>query len=161
LAAGLAGLRVVWVAVRERSLNPFATVMLVVFGLGLVLALVSGDARFLLLKNSIVTGSIGLVFLVSVLWGTPLSLAASQSFQPERRDQIRRAYARPPGQLDGVGPRAARRGARAGAVLPISVMVGLSEVLSVAVIAGLVAWNLWYVRRLGAREAAARSAQPE
>ena len=175
-ASGLAGVRIVWVAVRQRVLNPFATMMLVVFGLGVVLALVSGDARFLLLKNSVVTGSIGLVFLGSVLWGTPLTLAASQSFQPARRDEIRRDYEREP---------LARRGHRVSStvwglgllaealvrvpliyLLPISVMVGLSEVLSIATIAGLVAWNLWYVRRLGAQETAAhtagaRSVQPE
>ena len=175
-ASGLAGVRIVWVAVRQRALNPFATVMLVVFGLGVVLALVSGDARFLLLKNSVVTGAIGLVFLGSVLWGTPLSLAASQSFQPARRDEIRRDYEREP---------LARRGHRISStvwglgllaealvrvpviyLLPISGMGGLSEVLSIATIGGLVAWNLWYVRRLGAREAAAPSStvgsvQPE
>ena len=66
--------------------------MLVVFGLGVLLAFVSGDARFLLLKNSFVTGAVGLVFLATVLWGTPLSVAASQSFQPARRDEIRRDY---------------------------------------------------------------------
>jgi hypothetical protein len=168
VATGLAGLRMVWVAVRDRSLNLFATVMLVVFGIGVLLALVSGDARFLLLKNSIVTGAIGLVFLVSVLLGTPLSLAASQSFQPERRDEIRRAYESEP---------LARRGHRVSStvwglgllaealvrvplvyLLPVSVMVGVGEVLSVAVIGSLVGWNIWYVRRLGARE---RLAQPE
>jgi hypothetical protein len=168
VATGLAGLRMVWVAVRDRSLNLFATVMLVVFGIGVLLALVSGDARFLLLKNSIVPGAIGLVFLVSVLLGTPLSLAASQSFQPERRDEIRRAYESEP---------LARRGHRVSStvwglgllaealvrvplvyLLPVSVMVGVGEVLSVAVIGSLVGWNIWYVRRLGARE---RLAQPE
>jgi hypothetical protein len=168
VATGLAGLRIIWVAVRERSLNLFATVMLVVFGIGVLLALVSGDARFLLLKNSIVTGAVGLVFLGSVLVGTPLSLAASQSFQPARRDEIRQAYESEP---------LARRGHRVSStvwglgllaealvrvplvyLLPITVVVGLSEALSIAVIGGLVGWNIWYVRRLGARE---RSAQPQ
>ena len=92
VASLLAAARIGWVAVRERELNPFATVMLVVFGIGLVLAFVSGDPRFLLLKNSIVTGAVGLVFLVTTLWGRPLSLAASQSFQPARREEIRREY---------------------------------------------------------------------
>ena len=167
-ATALAGVRIVWVAVRRRSLNLFATVMLVVFGLGLVLALVSGDARFLLLKNSVVTGATGLVFLTTALWGTPLTLAASQSFQPDRREQLRGEYDTDP---------LVRRGHRLSStvwglgllaealvrvpliyLLPIDVMVGLSEVLSIATIAGLITWNLWYVRRAGAREAAARSA---
>jgi hypothetical protein len=168
LAAGLAGLRVVWVAVRERSLNPFATVMLVVFGLGLVLALVSGDARFLLLKNSIVTGAVGLTFLATVLWGRPLSLAASQSFQPARRDEIRQEYDTEPLVRRGHQVSSAVWGAvllteslvRVPLVylLPVSVMVGVGEAMTVAAFAGLVTWNLWYVRRLGAREAAGRPA---
>ena len=110
VASALAAVRIVWVAVRERELNPFATVMLLLFGLGLVFALVSGDPRFLLLKNSIVTGAVGLVFLGTTLFGTPLSLAASQSFQPARKAEIRHEYdtdparaARPPAQLDRLG----------------------------------------------------------
>jgi hypothetical protein len=166
VATALAGVRIVWVAVRERSLNLFASVMLVVFGLGLLLALVSGDARFLLLKNSIVTGAVGLVFLATVLWGTPLSLAASQSFQPARRAEIRHDY-----DMDPL----VRRGHRVSSsvwgvvlllesliriplvyLLPISVMVGLGEAMTVVAFAGLITWNLWYVRRVGAREAATR-----
>jgi hypothetical protein len=41
----VAGLRIVWVAVRDRRLNAFATMMLVIFGIGLILSFVSGDAR--------------------------------------------------------------------------------------------------------------------
>ena len=92
VASLLAAARIGWVAVRERELNPFATVMLVVFGIGLVLAFVSGDPRFLLLKNSIVTGVLGLVFLGTTLFGTPLTLAASQSFQPARKAELRHEY---------------------------------------------------------------------
>ena len=54
---------------RDRRLNPFATVMLLVFGIGLALAFVSGDPRFLLLKDSFVTGAVGLTFLVTALRG--------------------------------------------------------------------------------------------
>jgi hypothetical protein len=160
VATGLAAVRIVWVAVRERSLNLFATVMLVVFGMGVLLAFVSGDARFLLLKNSIVTGSVGLVFLGTALWGRPLSLAASESFQPARREEIRREYETDP---------LVRRGHRISStvwgsvllgeslvrvplvyLLPVSVMVGVGEAMTVAAFAGLIAWNIWYVRRVTA-----------
>ena len=156
-ATALAATRVVWGAVRDRSLNLFATVMLLVFGLGVVLGLVSGDPRFLLLKNSIVTGAVGLTYLVSVMVGTPLTLAASQSFQPARSEQIRRNY--------DAEPRV-RRGHRVSSVvwglglltealvrvplvflLPVSVMVGVGEVLSVATFGGLITWTVWYVKR--------------
>ena len=58
-ASCAAALRIVWAAVRDRRLNLFAVVMLVVFGVGLALAFVGGDPRFLLLKDSFVTGAVG------------------------------------------------------------------------------------------------------
>lgn len=83
LAATLvAGVRIVWVAVRDRSLNLFATVMLLVFGLGLVLSFVSGDPRFLVVKESFVTGAVGLTFLITARGTNPLTLAAQKSWEP-------------------------------------------------------------------------------
>ena len=168
VATGLAGVRIVWMAVRERSLNLFATVMLVVFGLGVLLALAGGDARFLLLKNSIVTGAVGLVFLATTLWGTPLSLAASQSFQPAHRDEIRREYDADPDVRHGHRLSSTVWGVvllvealvRVPLVylLPVSVMVGVGEAMSIAAFAGLITWNIWYVKRATAR---AGSAEPE
>jgi hypothetical protein len=165
VASLLAAARIGWVAVRERELNPFATVMLVVFGIGLVLAFVSGDPRFLLLKNSVVTGVLGLVFLGTTLFGTPLTLAASQSFQPTRKAELRYEYDTDPH---------VRRGHRLSStvwgvglvlealvrvplvfLLPIDVMVALGEVMTIAVIGGLLAWNIWYVKRATARGRAA------
>ena len=124
-------------------------------------ALVSGDPRFLLLKNSVVTGAVGLVFLGTTLFGTPLTLAASQSFQPDRKAELRKAYETDPH---------VRRGHRLSSavwgvglilealvrvplvfLLPIDVMVALGEVLTIAVIGGLLAWNIWYVKRATAR----------
>ena len=152
-------------AVRERELNPFATVMLVLFGLGLVLALVSGDPRFFLLKNSIITGTIGLVFLGTTLFGTPLTLAASQSFQPDRKAEIRQAYETDPHVRHGHRVSSTVWGV--GLVLealvrvplvfllPIDVMVGLGEAMTIVVIGGLLAWNIWYVKRAIARGQAA------
>ncbi len=115
-ATAVAGLRIVWVAVRDRRLNAFATMMLVVFGIGLILSFVSGDARFLLLKDSITTAVVGLTFLVTSLRGTPLTLAAAQGFRPADRERIAEQYRAEPvvrgayqGELAGVGDRAADR----------------------------------------------------
>lgn len=160
-ATVLAGLRIGWGALRDRRLNPFATVMLVVFGMGVLLALASGDARFLLLKNSIVTAAVGLVFLATTFLGRPLTLSAAQSFQPDRRDEIEEAYRTTPD---------VRRGHRicslvwgSGLVLealvrvplvytlPISVMVGISEAMSVVTFAALIGWTVRYGRRARAR----------
>ena len=165
VASALAAARIVWVAERDRELNPFATVMLVVFGIGLILALASGDPRFLLLKNSIVTGVLGLVFLGTTLFGTPLTLAASQSFQPARKAELRHAYDTNPhvrhghrlcSTVWGVGlVLEALIRVPLVFLLPISVMVGLGELMTIAVIGGLLAWNIWYVKRATARGQAA------
>ena len=164
-ATAMAGLRIVWVAVRDRRLNAFATMMLVVFGIGLILSFVSGDARFLLLKDSITTAVVGLTFLVTSLRGTPLTLAAAQGFRPHDRERIAEQY-----RADPVVRRAYQVSSRVWGIgllteaavrvplvylLPISVMVGLSTVMMVAAFVALIVWNGWYIRRLTAREAAA------
>jgi len=84
---------VILVAVRQRTLNPFATVMLLVFGIGLLLTFVSGNPRFLLVKESFVTGGVGLTFLITAWHGRrPLTLAAQQSWQPQRAAELAAAY---------------------------------------------------------------------
>lgn len=159
-ASSLAAVRIVWVAIRERALNPFATVMLVIFGIGLLLAFVSGDPRFLLLKNSVATAVLGLIFLGTTLFGTPLTHASLQSFEPTRKAELRQGYESDP---------AVRRAHRVSStvwglgllfeslvrvpmvfLLPISVTVALSEVLTILTIGGLIGWNVWYIRRLKA-----------
>jgi hypothetical protein len=160
-AAGAAAVRIVWGALRGHPLNLFATVMLVVFGLSLVLAFVSGDPRFLLLKGSIVTGAVGLTFLATTTRGRPLTPAAMQSIQPARAAELADEYAADPDVRRGHRLSSAVWGTglllesivRAPLVylLPIPVMVGLSEAMMIATFAGLIAWNLWYIRRAEAR----------
>ena len=165
VASSLAAVRVLWVAVRERTLNPFASVMLMMFGIGLLLVFVSGDPRFLLLKNSVATAVLGLVFLGTAVFGTPFTLAALQSFQPDRKADLRRGYETDPDVRRGHRVSSSVWGAgllfealiRVPLVflLPISVMVALSEVLTIATLGGLMAWNIWYIRRVKTRVAAA------
>lgn len=73
LAAALAAVsRVIWVGVRAHTLNPFAMLMVVVFGLDLALYFLTGDARVVLIKGSITAATIGIVFLVMVALGIRL-----------------------------------------------------------------------------------------
>lgn len=159
LAATLvAGARVAWIALRTRSANLFAMVMLVVFGLGLALAFVTGDARFLLLKDSITTATIGLIFLVTVMTGHPLTLAAMTARQPARAGEITAGYREFPeirrshlvaSTVWGVGllTEAAVRIPLI-YLLPIDVMVGLSSTLLITALAALLLWTGWYARRV-------------
>lgn len=168
-ASAAAGARVVWVAVRDRALNPFATLMLMVFGIGVVLALVSGDPRFLLLKGSITTGAVALVFLGTTLRGTPLTLAAMQSFRPADRDALAEEYRTEPEarRIYRLSSRVWGFGLLLEAAvripliyaLPVSVMVGLSAALMIGTFAALILWNVWYIRRVTQRAAASAEAQ--
>jgi hypothetical protein len=154
-----AGLRLVWVAVRAREITWFAAVMLSVFGLGLALAFVGGDPRFLLVKDSFGTALVGIVFLASLRFGKPLTLSAFQTWQPRQAREMEEFYRTIP---------PVRHTFRLSAVvwglgllleaivripliylLPIDVMVGLSTALMVVVIVGLSIWNAWYGARTG------------
>lgn len=64
--------RTVWGVVRDRRLNGLAALMVTVNAVGLALSLVAGDPRLMLLKDSGVSSTIGLVFLVSALRGRPM-----------------------------------------------------------------------------------------
>lgn len=158
-ASGAAAARILWGVLRRRTLNLFATVMLVVYGLSLLLAVDTGDPRMLLLKGSLITGGVAAVFLVTAAVGRrPLTLAASQSFEPGRAEELAEQYRTEP---------AARRGHRISStvwgaglladallrvpvifLLPVPVATGLSEAMLVVAFALLLVWNAWYVRRL-------------
>jgi hypothetical protein len=62
-------LRVVWVAVRERSTEPLAMAVLLVTLISIPIALIGGSARILLAKESIGTGPVGLWMIYSALRG--------------------------------------------------------------------------------------------
>jgi hypothetical protein len=164
-----AGVRLVWVALRSRQVTWFAAVMLVVFGLGLALAFVGGDPRFLLLKDSFGTGLVGLVFLASVVAGKPLTLSAFQTWQPHRAREMDEHYRTIPlvrrsfklsSVVWGVGLliEAAVRVPLIYA-LPVDVMVGVSTAMMVTAIVGLAAWNAAYGARTARRGRAWVAAQ--
>ena len=76
----VSGLRVIWVAVRQRRLDPFALFLVVLFGASLILTFVTGDPRLLLAKDSAQSAIAGLVLVVSCLIRRPLAYYAAQRF---------------------------------------------------------------------------------
>ena len=169
LAATLAaGARIVLVAVGQRVLNALGLVMLVTFGLGLALTFATGDVRFLVLKDSIGTGVLGLLFLCFALAGHPLTLGAMRSWAPERGAAMAERYRTAPAVRHGhfVASMVWGVGLLAEALvrvllvllLPISVVVGLSTALVVVVIGSLMVWTPWYMRRV--RRALSVQARP-
>lgn len=135
----LAATRLIWVAVRRRQVTWFAAVMLAVFGLGLLLTFLAGDARFLLLKDSIVTAGVGIVFLLSTLAGRPLTVSAAQTSQPWRAAAIDEMFRnRPDLRRRFVIPLVY--------TLSVDTMVGLSELMFWGTIGLLMVWSLFYTR---------------
>ncbi|MFT4294493.1 MAG: VC0807 family protein [Micropruina sp.] len=160
-ATGAAGLRLLWEAVRHRHVTWFSAIMLAAFGAGAALSATGGDPRVLLLRDSVGTALIGVVFLLSLLGGTPLTLAATQHWRPDRaaritalyRDdpQVRRAF-----RVSTAGWGLGMLGESAVRVplvflLPVDVMVGLSTALMIATMAGLFIWNAVYITRAARR----------
>lgn len=161
LASTLAsGARVVWVAARERTFNLFATVMMLVFGLGLALAFVAGDPRFLLLKASFVSAAVGLVFLVTAVRGNrPLTVAAEQTMNPGQAEVLEHEFLTDPDVRRGHRIASAVWGVGLIAealvripliyLIPLDVMVGVSVLLQVATFVGLAVWTVRFAARRG------------
>lgn len=161
-ATAVSGARTVWTAVRAGRLNPFSSVMLAVFGVGLALAFVSTDPRLMILKDSAGTGVVGLLFLATTVFGRPLTLEAQKSWSPGEAAEIDRLWATDPGarhvyRVSSIGWGV---GLLAEAIIrvplvflvPVEIMVGLSTAMWIAAVVILIAWNRWYVARAQRRE---------
>ena len=169
-ATALAGVRLVVVALRSRRVTWFAALMLAVFGLGLALAFVGGDPRFLLLKDSLTTGVVGLVFLASLGAGRPLTLSAFQTWKPDEAAEMEHLYRTAPAArrifrvsavVWGVGL-LAEAGLRVPLiyVLPLDVAVGASTAMMIVTITALSTWNGIWAGRAQARAQDAASPAP-
>jgi hypothetical protein len=168
LAAAAAGfLRAVYVGVRERRLDGFAAFMCLIFGLGLALAFLTGDARFMLAVKSVTTGVIAAVLAATCLTGRPAAFGLAKRFGAEdaataaRWDELylavpafRRVYLVM--TLTWAAALLAESGVRIPLIylLPLDVMAGLSPVLLVGTLALIALWSAWYGRR-GERAATA------
>lgn len=58
--------------IKHKKMDVFAAFMAVSFILGILAALLGGDQKLILLRESFVTGMMGLIFLGSLLFGKPL-----------------------------------------------------------------------------------------
>ncbi|MFI6303490.1 VC0807 family protein [Amycolatopsis thailandensis] len=157
--AVLAACRIAWVAIRDRSFDGFAALLAGVLGVGLVLSVVTGDVKFLLLKESFATATAAVVLLVSCFGRTPMVLVAVRAG----------AGAAKRAEIDRLGeevPAFRRAFTRMSAVwgvvllleavvrvplvylLPADVMNALSVVLLLAVIGVLSLWSVRYAEKV-------------
>ncbi|MFI8996170.1 VC0807 family protein [Streptomyces sp. NPDC053542] len=167
-----AALRVAYVALLPRRFDVFAAFMLSVWGVGLLLSFVSGDARFVLAKDSVPTGLAGLIFLGTAVARRPMIFAVI------RRTQGRTAQAREELDQRWAGEPAFRRtvtvmtcvwgvGMLAEAVLrlpmiyllPVDAATGLSGLLQIATFVLLTFYTVIH-RKLATRRTASSSPSP-
>ncbi|MEO8898616.1 MAG: VC0807 family protein [Candidatus Dormibacter sp.] len=153
---------------RTRSIDGLALISLIFIVLGLLGTLVSGDPRFLLVKESVLTGAFGLAFAVSLLLPRPLAFFFGRQFatagDPARVATWNSYWAYPQFRrvqytitvvwaavllLD-----AAVRVALSYA-LPVATMVWLSQVVLYAGLIATMTWMFSYITRSRARAAAA------
>jgi len=76
LSSVIPGIRTVVSAVRQRSFNGLAGLILAVNVVGILLSFVSGDPRIIIAKDSGISSVIGIVILVSAFRSKPLMTAA-------------------------------------------------------------------------------------
>ncbi|MEV5543714.1 VC0807 family protein [Saccharopolyspora shandongensis] len=171
--AGVAGVRLLFVAFRARKLEPFAGFMLVTYLLALPLLLISGDDRTLVIKDSLGTGITGLIFLASCFVGKPAMFHAARRFRSagDNVETWEGLWGSNPGFRRSFTFMTAvwaatllvEAAVRVGLafVLPIDVMVALSAVLGIGTIALLLTWTMIYgarrQRRLKQAAAAGRA----
>lgn len=156
-----------WVVVRQRRLEPFALFLLLLFGVGLALAFVSGDARLLLAKDAATSLLAGLVMAGSCLLRKPFAYYAAERMArcSGRIEQFRAAANAPGGQAHwyrislvwGIGLLVDSL-VRVAAIflLPVDLAADLSQVLMVAVYVGLVPWTLLMTARRKSSSVAVR-----
>jgi intracellular septation protein A len=152
-----AGLRIVYVWVRTRRFDGFAAFMLAEFGVGLGFALLTGDARFLVAKESFSTAIAGLIFLGTCVWGRPMIWHAAARFRPEGRAQLELKWRDSPGfrrtfRMLTLGWGAGMLAEAVARVviaytLPVDAAAGLSQLLRFAAMGLLVVWTLRTVKR--------------
>ncbi len=156
-----------WTLIRRRRLDVMAALVLGGIALGLILMMIGGEARLLLVRESLVTGLIGLVFLGSLLLRRPLIFYLAREMSVgsdadaialwDRRWQ-RRSF------RNGMQIMTLAWGA--GLALEAALRVDMAETLSIqtflavspfvqyGITGGLIAWNVWYARQMKARASA-------
>ncbi|MCZ4120111.1 VC0807 family protein [Streptomyces sp. H39-S7] len=172
LSSIVPALRTVVGAARDRSFNGLAGIILVVNLVGIVLSFVTGDARLMIVKDSVLSSVVGISVLAAAATGKPLMSAGLKPFMTKGRPANVRAWDR----LSAVDARFRRAellfstiwgaclltecAARVvlAFVLPVSTMVWLSTVLLIgsivlASVIGSVATNP--IERMIADEAGA------
>lgn len=143
---------------RRRHLDGLGLFVLVLLALGAAASLISGDSRFILLKESAFTGAFGLAMLGSLAARRPLMFYSGLKFATDGSPEARARW-------DGYWAKSATFRSsnrmmtavwgvafvlealvRVALVYTLaeSTVVGISQVMPIAVVAALITWTSWY-----------------
>ncbi len=147
--------------IRKRRIGTLGLVVLVTFALGIAASYLTGDARFTLAKDSVLTGGVGLAFLLSLLAARPIMYVMIRQMltenDPAKAAELDRRWETSPGArrrhrlMTGVWG----AGLLADAIIrlivisivPVSTGAAASPVILIATFALLIAWTrLWLPR---------------
>lgn len=156
--------------IRKRRVSVLGLIVLITFALGIAASYLTGDARFALAKDSVITGGVGLVFLASLLASRPAMYLMIRQMISNGDPEREREYE---ARWDGSPPfRSAQRLMTgvwgAGLVLDavvrlivisiasVSTAAAASTALLLATFVLLIAWTRLYLPRRAARTAGTR-----
>jgi intracellular septation protein A len=83
-----------WTFLRLRRLDALSGTLLVAIVIGTALSLLVNDPRILLVKDSIVTGAIGLGFLITLFTPRPLLISFASAISGDDPEQLQQPQAR-------------------------------------------------------------------
>jgi intracellular septation protein A len=136
-----------WTLLRRRRLDPLSGTLLAAIFVGGAVAVLANDPRVLLVKDSIVTGAIGLAFLVTLLTPRPLLVSFASAISGDDPQRLQAPQARAVIQrlsiiwgLALLGE-AVVRVALSFILVPTELMA-VSPVLAIGVFGGLTLWTL-------------------
>ncbi|HZE38669.1 MAG TPA: VC0807 family protein [Stackebrandtia sp.] len=158
-ATATAGLRLAYTVIRSRKLDGLACFMVAMYGLMLLMVVLTRDERLLLSRDPLTSGIAGLAFLASCATSTPATAYIGRRLHgkvPDDPTALRDSRVQ---TFVWGAALTAEAGVRMAMifVLPVTVTAGVSPIIELAVIAVVAGWNLWYrknLRRRSVRSAA-------
>ncbi|WP_158660747.1 VC0807 family protein [Nocardia seriolae] len=165
--AVFSGVMVIIEVVRARRVDAMSALILAGFVFGIVSSMISGDARLMIVRDSLTTAGIGVAFGVSALIGKPLTYVAARKafsgspqkvaemeYKFENVPMVRRLHNRIAGMwgVGLIGESVVR--VVLAYRLPIHTMAWLSSVLMVGVTVVLMAVTVRTIKRVRASEVA-------
>ncbi|MFC5448892.1 GNAT family N-acetyltransferase [Paenibacillus aestuarii] len=146
---------------KHRKLDALGSLMLFTFVLTLILAMLGGSEKLLLIRESLITGSVGLIFLGSLLFRRPLMFYLAQRFVPGTafEDNLNYPYFLTVLRLMSLGwglILLSESVVRVYLVFQLSTaqFLAVSNVVLYGFIGAAILWTVWYRRRSAKRLAA-------